>query len=113
MEYSGRVNIWLAGGFGLLYAAYLLAGDHWPPWMGRVVFDDLRADGRRPGAGDRAGRPGGGAGGVPVRAVGLDRRRTAAGGWNCCCSRTWTATTTGTRRWPRPGGAAGVIWSSR
>jgi hypothetical protein len=38
MEYSGRVNIWLAGGFGLLYAAYLVAGDRWPPWMGRLVF---------------------------------------------------------------------------
>ncbi len=39
MEYSGRVNIWLAGGFGLLYAAYILAGDHWPPWLGRAVFE--------------------------------------------------------------------------
>src|SRR5262249_22813094 len=38
MEYSGRVNIWLAGGFGILYAVYLLAGDHWPDWMGRAVF---------------------------------------------------------------------------
>jgi len=38
MEYSGRVNIWLAGGFGLLYAAYIVAGDHWPVWMGRLVF---------------------------------------------------------------------------
>src|SRR4051794_21825798 len=39
MEYSGRVNIWLAGGFGVVYAAYLVAGDHWPAWMGRMVFD--------------------------------------------------------------------------
>ncbi|HJZ94253.1 MAG TPA: hypothetical protein VKE40_25535, partial [Gemmataceae bacterium] len=38
LEYSGRVNIWLAGGFGALYATYLLAGDHWPPWLGRAVF---------------------------------------------------------------------------
>ncbi|HEX3152872.1 MAG TPA: hypothetical protein VHR66_32670 [Gemmataceae bacterium] len=38
MEYSGRVNIWLAGGFGLIYSAYLVAGDHWPDWMGRMVF---------------------------------------------------------------------------
>lgn len=38
MEYSGRVNVWLAGGFSLLYAAYTLAQDHWPPWMGRIVF---------------------------------------------------------------------------
>jgi hypothetical protein len=38
MEYSGRVNIWLAGGFGVVYAAYLLAGDSWPAWMGQTVF---------------------------------------------------------------------------
>ena len=38
MEYSGRVNLWLAGGFCLIYAAYLVAGDQWPPWMGRLVF---------------------------------------------------------------------------
>ncbi|WP_020470567.1 hypothetical protein [Zavarzinella formosa] len=38
MEFSGRVNIWLAGGFGILYAAYLLAGDAWPAWMGHAVF---------------------------------------------------------------------------
>jgi hypothetical protein len=38
MEYSGRVNVWLAGGFCLLYAAFLIAGDRWPPWMGRSAF---------------------------------------------------------------------------
>jgi hypothetical protein len=38
MEYSGRVNVWLAGGFCLLYAAFLVAGDRWPPWMGRAPF---------------------------------------------------------------------------
>jgi hypothetical protein len=38
MEYSGRVNLWLAGGFALLYAAYIVAGDDWPSWMGRLVF---------------------------------------------------------------------------
>lgn len=38
MEYSGRVNLWLAGGFALLYAAYIVAGDDWPAWMGRLVF---------------------------------------------------------------------------
>ena len=38
MEYSGRVNVWLAGGFCFLYSAYIIAGDHWPPWMGRLVF---------------------------------------------------------------------------
>jgi hypothetical protein len=39
LEYSGRVNLWLAGGFGLLYAVYTLAGPHWPPWLGRRVFE--------------------------------------------------------------------------
>ncbi len=38
MEYSGRVNLWLAGGISFLYAIYIIAGDHWPPWMGRIVF---------------------------------------------------------------------------
>jgi len=39
MQYSGKVNLWLAGGFSLVYATYILAGDAWPPWMGRLVFD--------------------------------------------------------------------------
>ena len=39
MEYSGRINLWLAGGFSLIYAVYLVAGDAWPPWMGRLVFE--------------------------------------------------------------------------
>ena len=38
MEYSGRVNLYLAGGFAAVYAAYIVAGDHWPAWMGRLVF---------------------------------------------------------------------------
>src|SRR5260221_13583995 len=38
LEYSGRANIWLAGGFGLVYAAYILLGDSWPAWMGTMVF---------------------------------------------------------------------------
>jgi hypothetical protein len=38
MEYSGRINLWLASGFALTYAAFLIAGDHWPAWMGRLVF---------------------------------------------------------------------------
>lgn len=37
-EYSGRINLWLAGGFGALYAAYLVAGTHWPNWLGQRVF---------------------------------------------------------------------------
>lgn len=37
-EYSGKVNLWLAGGFGILYALHTLAGDYWPSWMGRQVF---------------------------------------------------------------------------
>jgi hypothetical protein len=54
MEYSGRVNLWLAGGFGLLYAAYTVAGDHWPPWLGRLVFQLVEN-----------------AGGIPALAAGL------------------------------------------
>ena len=38
-RYSGRINVWLAGGFGILYAAYILAGPNWPAWMGRAVFE--------------------------------------------------------------------------
>ncbi|MCC6418798.1 MAG: hypothetical protein IT429_11235 [Gemmataceae bacterium] len=38
-EYSGRVNLWLAGGFGIVYAAYTIAGPAWPAWMGRQVFE--------------------------------------------------------------------------
>lgn len=38
MEYSGRVNVYLAGGFALVYAAYMVAGDAWPTWLGKLVF---------------------------------------------------------------------------
>lgn len=38
MEYSGRVNVYLAGGFAVVYAAYMVAGDVWPAWMGKLVF---------------------------------------------------------------------------
>jgi hypothetical protein len=37
-EYSGRINLWLAGGFCGLYALYMVAGEHWPAWMGRRIF---------------------------------------------------------------------------
>jgi hypothetical protein len=37
-EYSGRVNLWLAGGFGLLYACYTALGPRWPTWLGSQVF---------------------------------------------------------------------------
>ena len=42
-KYSGRVNLWLAGGFGILYALYTIAGPNWPSWLGRrifMIFDD-------------------------------------------------------------------------
>ncbi|MCZ2341222.1 MAG: hypothetical protein LC104_05420 [Bacteroidales bacterium] len=38
MEYSGQVNLWLAIGFAILYAAFIIAGDRWPPWLGKAVF---------------------------------------------------------------------------
>ena len=37
-RYAGRINLYLAAGFTLAYSAYLLAGPHWPSWMGRQVF---------------------------------------------------------------------------
>ncbi|WP_410971866.1 hypothetical protein, partial [Salmonella sp. SAL4445] len=37
-KYSGRINLWLAGGFGVLYALFTVAGPHWPAWLGRQVF---------------------------------------------------------------------------
>ena len=60
-HFSGRVNLWLAGGFGLMYAAYLVAGDAWPTWLGRVVFVMC----------DQAG-------GVPALTTGLARRLRVA-----------------------------------
>jgi hypothetical protein len=44
-RYSGRINLWLAGAFGALYAAYVVAGEHWPAWMGRAVFQMCDAAG--------------------------------------------------------------------
>lgn len=38
-RYAGRINVWLAGGFGVLYAAYTLEGPDWPDWLGRTVFE--------------------------------------------------------------------------
>lgn len=38
MEYAGRVNLYLAGGFGIVYAVYLVAGTSWPTWLGRETF---------------------------------------------------------------------------
>lgn len=48
-EYSGRINLWLAAGFGVVYAAYTLAGDAWPAWMGQGVFRIVEAAGGIPG----------------------------------------------------------------
>lgn len=48
LEYSGRVNIWLAGGFGLIYAAYTVAGDSWPPYLGRLIFRIIEQAGGLP-----------------------------------------------------------------
>jgi hypothetical protein len=48
MKYSGRVNVWLAGGFCFLYSAFIIAGNHWPAWMGRLVFQIFDAWGGAP-----------------------------------------------------------------
>ncbi len=37
-RYSGAINLYLAGGFGLLYAFYTVAGPYWPSWLGQRVF---------------------------------------------------------------------------
>src|SRR5262249_30492616 len=37
-EYSGRGDLWLAGGFGVRYALFPVGGESWPAWMGRRVF---------------------------------------------------------------------------
>ena len=37
-EYAGRVNLYLAGGTAVLYAAYLLLGEYWPSWLGQRIF---------------------------------------------------------------------------
>jgi hypothetical protein len=40
-EYAGRVNLWLAAGFAVVYAAFTVAdaGGIWPAWLGRRVFE--------------------------------------------------------------------------
>jgi hypothetical protein len=47
-EYSGRVNLWLAGGFGVLYALYTVAGPAWPAWLGKRIFLIFDASGGIP-----------------------------------------------------------------
>jgi hypothetical protein len=44
-RYSGRINLYLAWGFGAAYATFLLAGPHWPAWMGKRVFEICEANG--------------------------------------------------------------------
>ena len=73
MEYSGRVNVWLAGGFCFLYAAFIVAGQPLAGVDGPARLPDLRDLGRCAGRRDGDVRAGRGAGGVPVRTVGLDR----------------------------------------
>jgi hypothetical protein len=38
-RYSGRINLYLAWSFGVAYAAYVIAGPHWPAWLGKRVFE--------------------------------------------------------------------------
>jgi hypothetical protein len=37
-KFGGRINLWLAGGFAALYAAYILFRGVWPSWLGTHVF---------------------------------------------------------------------------
>src|SRR5207245_8306720 len=48
-EYSGRINLWLASGFGLVYAFYTVAEPIWPSWLGRSVFTVFEKMGGIPG----------------------------------------------------------------
>src|SRR5205807_1952973 len=43
MEYSGRINLWLAVMVGILFAAYTVAGEHWPPYLGRQAFELIKS----------------------------------------------------------------------
>jgi hypothetical protein len=47
-KFGGRINVYLAGGFCLLYAAHLLAGPYWPAWLGTSVFRLCDASGGVP-----------------------------------------------------------------
>jgi hypothetical protein len=44
-EYAGRVNLYLAGGAAVLYSAYLIAGPHWPTWLGSQIFEIFEQNG--------------------------------------------------------------------
>jgi hypothetical protein len=48
LKYSGRVNLWLAGGFGVLYALYTVSGPRWPAGLGRRVFEVVNEHGGVP-----------------------------------------------------------------
>ncbi|MBL8795491.1 MAG: hypothetical protein JNM56_16420 [Planctomycetia bacterium] len=37
-EYAGQANLWLAAGFGTLYAAHTVFAASWPSWLGKIVF---------------------------------------------------------------------------
>jgi hypothetical protein len=43
MEYSGRINLWLAAAVGVLFALYTVAGDYWPPYLGRQAFELIKS----------------------------------------------------------------------
>jgi hypothetical protein len=47
-RFGGRINVYLAGGFCLLYAAYILAGPYWPTWLGTAIFGMCDASGGVP-----------------------------------------------------------------
>lgn len=40
MEYSGRINLYIAAGFSCAYGAYMIASaaNAWPSWLGQLVF---------------------------------------------------------------------------
>jgi hypothetical protein len=43
-KFSGRINLWLASGFAVLYACYTVFQGAWPSWLGTrvfVIFDEM------------------------------------------------------------------------
>lgn len=50
-EYGGMVNLWLAGGYGVVYSIYTVAQPlgYWPPWLGQQAFLIFEQAGGIPG----------------------------------------------------------------
>jgi hypothetical protein len=81
-QYSGRINLWLAGGFGVPCALYTVAGPLWPGWLSKGVF--VLCDG---------------AGGIPAEATFTALRPTGRAPWGA-------STRSSSERWRWPSAAS-------